>query len=115
MRLEGVAAISWVDHAFLLHDTPESFIAELRPAIVVKGKEHETGINPELGVVQSYGGKLLFGSGDTTFSSLELIRKESELINHASIIRPREFIKRHGLNIQSLASALDKMRSLTMC
>jgi rfaE bifunctional protein kinase chain/domain len=115
MRLEGVAAISWVDHAFLLRDTPESFIAELRPAIVVKGKEHENGINPELGVVQSYGGKLLFGSGDTIFSSLELIRKESELINHASIIRPREFIKRHGFNVPSLASVLDQMRSLKVC
>src|SRR5438552_18899502 len=40
MRVEGVAAISWVDHAFLLHDAPEGLIAELRPAVVVKGKEH---------------------------------------------------------------------------
>src|SRR5258708_40172120 len=37
MRLEGVAAISWVDHAFLLRDTPENLIAELRPVMVVKG------------------------------------------------------------------------------
>jgi rfaE bifunctional protein kinase chain/domain len=115
MRLEGVAAINWVDHAFLLRDTPENLIAELRPAMVVKGKEHENGVNPELGVVQSYGGKLLFGSGDTTFSSLELIRKETELINHASIVRPREFVERHGFSIPGLASALEQMRSLKVC
>src|SRR5437870_12241547 len=42
MRFDGVAAISWVNHAFMLHDAPEEFIAELRPAIVVKAKEHET-------------------------------------------------------------------------
>jgi len=53
MRLEGVAAISWVDHAFLLHDAPEDFIAELRPAVVVKGKEFETRSNPELAIVES--------------------------------------------------------------
>src|SRR5438552_17033354 len=29
MRFEGVAAISWVNHAFMLHDAPEDFIAEL--------------------------------------------------------------------------------------
>jgi len=115
MRREGVAAISWVGYAFLLHDSPESFIAELRPAVVVKGKEHENRNNPEIAVVQTYGGKLLFGSGDTIFSSLELIRKESELINHASIIRPREFIERHGFNIPSLASVLDQIRSLKVC
>src|SRR3977135_798301 len=34
MRLEGVAAISWVDHAFLLRDTPENLIGELHPAMV---------------------------------------------------------------------------------
>jgi len=112
MRVEGVAAISWVDHAFLLRDTPEGFIAELRPAVVVKGKEHENAINPELSVVQAYGGKLLFGSGDTTFSSLELIRKETELINHSSIVRPKEFIERHGFSVPGLASALEQMRSL---
>jgi rfaE bifunctional protein kinase chain/domain len=115
MRIEGVAAISWVNHTFMLHDAPEDFIAELRPAIVVKGKEHETLNNPELPVVQSYGGKLLFGSGDTTFSSLELIRKETELINHSSIVKPRGFIERHRLSMGGLVSALEQMRSLKVC
>jgi rfaE bifunctional protein kinase chain/domain len=115
MRVEGVAAISWVNHAFVLRDSPESFIGELRPAVVVKGKEHEYGNNPELAAVRSYGGKLLFGSGDTTFSSLELIRKESELINHSSIIRPKEFIERHGFSVPALASAVEGMGSLKVC
>jgi len=115
MRLEGVAAISWVNQAFVLNDTPESFVAELKPTAVVKGKEHENAYNPELAVVQSYGGKLLFGSGDTTFSSLELIRKETELINHSSIIRQGEFIDRHRISIANLASALDQMHSLKVC
>src|SRR5947207_4761750 len=46
-RLEGVAAIGIVDFAFLLHDPPEQFIAQLRPFVVVKGKEHERDQNPE--------------------------------------------------------------------
>lgn len=115
MRLEGVAAISWVDHAFVLHDAPHDFVAELRPAVVVKGKEHESGNNLELALVQSYGGKLLFGSGDMTFSSLDLIRKETELIDYSSIIRPKEFIERHGISISGLKSVLEQMQSLKVC
>jgi rfaE bifunctional protein kinase chain/domain len=115
MRVEGVAAISWVDHAFVLRDTPERFIGELRPAVVVKGKEHEDRDNAELAVLQTYGGKLLFGSGDTTFSSLELMRKETELVNHSTIIRPTEFIVRHGIGIPDLVSAMEQMRSLSVC
>lgn len=115
LRVEGLTAISWVDFAFVLDDAPEDFVAALRPAVVVKGKEHENGINPELAVVQSYGGQLLFGSGDTTFSSLELIRNETELINHSSIIRPQEFIHRHGIGVPGLVSAIGQMRSLKVC
>lgn len=114
-RLEGVAAISWVNHAFILRDSPELLIEELRPAVVVKGKEHENRNNPELAAVQSYAGRLLFGSGDTTFSSLELLRNETELINHSSIIRPRQFIERHGFTMSALGSALEQMRSLKVC
>lgn len=115
MRLEGVAAISWVDHAFLLRDRSEDFIAALRPAVVVKGKEHENKFNPELDAVQSFGGKLQFGSGDTTFSSLELIRKETELVNHSAIIRPREFLERHAIDHSAIASVLEGMHSLKVC
>ncbi len=114
-RLDGVAAISWVNHAFILDEEPEDFIAKLRPAVVVKGSEHKTFENPELEVVKSYGGQLLFGSGDTSFSSLDLIRNEKEIVNHSSIIRPTAFIERHGLSGLELQSVLDRMASLKVC
>src|SRR3954463_16464883 len=42
LRLENIPSFSLVDYAFLLRDPLEEFIKELRPAVVVKGKEHET-------------------------------------------------------------------------
>jgi rfaE bifunctional protein kinase chain/domain len=114
-RREGVAAISWVNHAFVLNAAPEEFIGELRPTVVVKGREHENGANPELAAVQNYGGQLMFGSGDTTFSSLELIRSDTELINHSSIIRSKEFTDRHQVEMSALTATLEQMRSLKVC
>ncbi len=46
-RLEAVLAVSWVSEALLLDMAPEQFISVLKPEIVVKGKEHEAGYNPE--------------------------------------------------------------------
>jgi cytidyltransferase-like protein len=86
IRLEGVSAINWVDHAFVLDSAPANFIEALHPAVVVMGKEHENISNPEQVVVEAYGGQLLYGSGDTIFSSLELLRRETELVNHSSIL-----------------------------
>jgi rfaE bifunctional protein kinase chain/domain len=114
-RLDGVAAISWVDHAFILDESPEDFIAKLRPAVVVKGSEHKTAENPELEVLESYGGQLLFGSGDTSFSSLDLIRNEKEFVNHSSIIRPTAFMERHDFSGLELQAVLDRMATLKVC
>jgi len=115
MRLDGVEAISWVGHAFILDEKPEGFIASLQPEIVVKGKEHESANNPELVSIEAYGGQLLFGSGDTIFSSLELLRRETEHVNHSSIIKPKEYIARHGINFNDLDATLAQMRSLKVC
>jgi cytidyltransferase-like protein len=76
LRLAGVKANSFVNYAFILNEPPETFISHLHPEVVVKGKEHEGRDNPEQTVVDSYGGKLLFGSGEVRFSSLDLLRKE---------------------------------------
>ena len=114
-RLEGVSAISWVSHAFILDEKPGEFIAKLRPDIVVKGSEHKATNNPELSAIQSYGGQLLFGSGDTSFSSIELIQNETRVVNHSSIKRPTAFIKRHGLSSIDLHTVLDRMAELRVC
>ena len=69
-RLEGVTSNTWVDAAFILREDLTSTIKNLRPDIVVKGTEHETGDNPELAAVKEYGGVVHFASGNTSFSSL---------------------------------------------
>ena len=115
MRLDGVDAISWVGQAFILDDAPADFIAALQPAAVVMGKEHENTINPIQATVQDYGGQLLFGSGDMTFSSLELLRRETELVNHFSIIKPKDYIARHGIDLSTLDALFEKMGGLKVC
>src|SRR3990167_4236484 len=41
LRLEGARSNSWVGYAFIMREPAEQFIAALKPAVVVKGKEHE--------------------------------------------------------------------------
>jgi rfaE bifunctional protein kinase chain/domain len=115
LRLEGILSISWVDHAFVLHDPPERFIEALEPAYVVKGKEHEEKSNPERPVLDRYGGKLLFGSGDISFSSLDLIRREWEDITPSTIVKPPDFPARHGFRPAELHAAIEGMKSLKIC
>ena len=114
-RIDGVDAISWVGYTFYLDDTPADFISELQPNVVVKGNEHENSNNLEKAVVEAYGGKLLFGSGGTTFSSLELLRRETEFVDHSSIIKPKEYLARHDIDVLRLDELLVQMRCLNVC
>lgn len=114
LRLEGIKATSWVDHAFILRDAPEKFIAALKPAVVVKGKEHESQFNLETAAVNSYGGKLLFSSGDVSFSSVDLLQDEFRRLNSSTIIKPQNFIKRHNFTLLDLKKAFQKIQQLNV-
>lgn len=115
LRLEGVEAIQWVDQAFLLEDAPTDFIGALRPAVVVKGSEHEQAENPEAAVVAGYGGQLLFGSGDISFSSLDLVREEWRSTGASAIRRPTDYLARHGIGAAQALEVLERMKGLRVC
>jgi rfaE bifunctional protein kinase chain/domain len=110
LRLDGIRAISFVDYVFTLNTPPEMLVRELKPAVVVKGKEHEAHFNPEQGDVESYGGKLLFSSGEMRFSSVDLLKLEMLESNLSSIVRPTDFPKRHGFTMADLRTTVDKFK-----
>lgn len=112
LRLEALQSISVVDHAFILRIPPEQFIAILKPAVVVKGKEHETLQNPEVNVVEHYGGKLLFSSGEVKFSSLDLLQKEFLETNFSTIRKPLDYLQRHAFSTNDLVGFVHKFVGL---
>jgi rfaE bifunctional protein kinase chain/domain len=112
LRLEGVQAIGVVNYAFILPVPAEEFIVALKPRVVIKGKEHEGQFNPELEAVESYGGKLLFSSGEVRFSSLNLLRHEIREFNPSSIYKPSDFLARHKFDCQDLVKVIDRFSSL---
>lgn len=112
MRLEAVKSISLVDYALLLDQTPSEFISQLRPDVVVKGKEFEARDNPETEVLTQFGGKLLFSSGEMRFSSLDLLHREYFESNYSSIRKPTEYAERHAFNVAGLKRVLPRMNGI---
>lgn len=111
-RLEGVLSNSYVDHAFLFDEPIENLIAELQPAVVVKGKEHESKVNAEQEAVDHYGGKLLFSSGDAIFSSMDLLRWEFSQSTAQDMFLPPDYLCRHAITPQDLVATVRKFSDL---
>ncbi len=115
LRLEGVQSNNWVDHAFIIDEPITDVIMKLRPDIVVKGKEHEFRFNPELDALLKYGGQLFFCSGETIFSSFDLIRREFEQTDSFSDTLPLEYMERHAINSSSVNAIIDGFSKLKVC
>ena len=110
LRLDGIRAISFVDYAFILSTPTEVFIQQLKPQVVVRGKEHEGHFNAEQSVVEGYGGKLLYSSGEMRFSSVHLLKQEMLESDLSSIITPMDFPERHGFTMADLRATVDKFK-----
>jgi rfaE bifunctional protein kinase chain/domain len=112
LRMEALMSIAIVYHVVLLEEPPEQFIARLKPAVVVKGKEYEGLDNPEAAVVQGYGGQLLFSSGEVRFSSVELLRREYYERDFSTISKPLDFPRRRDFDIAGLKAELGRIAGI---
>ncbi|MDD3312115.1 PfkB family carbohydrate kinase [Pseudodesulfovibrio sp.] len=115
LRLEGIKCAPWVDEAFISDEPDVELVRALKPGVVVKGKEHEQRFNPEEEALKEYGGKLLFSSGEESFSSNDLIRKEFFETAPRTINLPQEYLVRHQTTPARLAALLREFSRLKVC
>lgn len=112
LRLEAVRSIETVDYAFILREDLISVILAIKPDVVVKGREHEIRDNPEQEIVRSYGGRLLFSSGDMRFSSLDLLERNYLEAATSTIRLPEDYPRRHGFTLADLVRLTKRFAEL---
>lgn len=110
LRAESLAALEFVDWV-VIDPRPSAcaLLTALRPDVYVKGREYETSRDPrfleERGVVEAYGGRVVFHSGDVVFSStrlLESVRRDAQLDER----RLRIFCARNEIDEPAVRNAL---------
>ena len=72
-RLNCVKSNTFVDEVHLIKSSLKNFILKIRPNILLKGQEFENVYNPEVKYLKKIGAKLIFGSGNTNYSSIDII------------------------------------------
>jgi len=112
LRLEGVLSNIYVDEAFITEENTEELVRRLNPDVLVKGREHENRNNPEEVLLEKYGGELLFDSGESLFSSLELLDKEFQAVSEHDLKLPYTYMERHGIDSSELEKSLKKISQL---
>jgi rfaE bifunctional protein kinase chain/domain len=114
-RLDAIRSIGFIDESFILYESIDVLISKIRPDIIVKGNEHERKFNIELDSLKKYGGELVFSSGDSTFSSIDLIRNEFRDYDSKGISIPNEYIQRHDISVAKLINSVKNFSRLKIC
>jgi len=121
LRAESLAALEVVDLVYINpQPTALELLADLQPDIYVKGREYEQNQHAdflaEREVVEGYGGRVVFSSGDVVFSSTRLIEsmeREPSIENE----RLRVLCRRHEINrttTQALIDGFARLRILVV-
>ncbi len=117
LRLENIKAISWVDEYFIYDEPVSDVILRHKPDIVIKGKEFELMQNIEAEVVKTYGGKLIFCSGEALFSSSDLIAQDLKFFSKKILNLQHEFVRAHSITfdkIEKIIKSFNKLKVLVV-
>jgi rfaE bifunctional protein nucleotidyltransferase chain/domain len=111
LRAENLAALDLVDWVTIDHrPTAAELLEQVRPDVYVKGREYEQNIDErfqaERAVVESYGGRVVFSSGDVVFSSTALV---SALEDSAGSFQGklRDLVRQHDLKRDEVERVVD--------
>lgn len=117
LRLESVRSCMFVDECFIFDEPVTDLIKRLQPSVIIKGREYERKLNPETEVLGSYGGKLIFSSGEVQFSSTDLLHREFLTRSEPNFDLPLPFMARHSISLDQLRDRVrcfSKLRVLTL-
>ncbi|UAA39537.1 adenylyltransferase/cytidyltransferase family protein [Paraneptunicella aestuarii] len=107
-RLQALQAVSLVNNIVLIHDLV-AVLNELKPDLVLKGSEFKHRDNIEESIVQAWGGKLVFSSGENQFYSEKFIHRNGYKNEAHFPTAYRNYITRHQINRALIEDALSKI------
>mgnify|MGYP001572107242 CR=1 FL=1 len=117
LRAEGLAALSLVD-LVTINESPDALnlIKQIRPDVYIKGNEYANerknhpGFLKEKEGVESYGGKVIYSSGDMVFSSTDIL--EELLVRDDMIIeKNRSFLIKHGIDKEKIKNTIKNYKN----
>ncbi|GEA11681.1 PfkB family carbohydrate kinase [Alteromonas sp. KUL49] len=112
-RVMALQALSCVDDVIVVNGDRLKVIEKIQPDVVVKGKEFASAQNPETPIVETYGGRLIFSSGDKLLSSRELLLQQINEDSRLSRLL-QGYHERYNISRPTLEQHLDKFSALNI-
>ena len=108
-RMESMQALNLVDYLVNDESKLEEVIKSLKPDFIVKGKEFENKFNLEKEIIDNYGGKLYFSSGEFSYSSNNLLDNQ---ITKNTTVYAEDYLLRHKISLNRFNSVVENFNEI---
>ena len=113
-RLSNLKHFEFIDKVYLIKNLKNT-ILKLKPNIIVKGQEYKNLDNPESKYIKKINCKLVFSSGEVTFSSTGLMTKQLTKKLKYNLNFPLSYLKRRKIKNNKIRNILKKISQLKVC
>lgn len=114
LRIDALRNNVLVDEVRLIDADLATVLNELKPDLVIKGHEHEQRFNSEEEIVRQYGGELLFNSGESAFSAVDLIQREFRTPSSRKYVLPADFMERRKIDVSVVRDTMARFSQLNI-
>lgn len=114
-RLEVIKNNPLVDEAILINSSLEKTLIKIKPNIIIKGKEHLKNFNVEEKISKKIKARLIFGSGETIFSTKDLINKEINLDKKINLYDAKNYTARYKITPKLIKKSLSQFKKINVC
>ena len=114
-RISALSSMEYVDEVVTFSNDLSSTLSKFKPEIVLKGQEFASVINHEQKYIESYGGRLVFGSGSSFFSQDDLFKNNEDDLKIDFSKEVTEYLVRNSINKEKLTATLKKMQKIRTC
>ena len=111
-RVKNIKSNIFVDEVFIIRGSLEKSIIKIKPDAIVKGIEFKNKFNFEEKILKKINSKLIFSSGNSSLSSLNLISSEYQNQKSSKLIKPDDYIKRHKITKKNILKTISKFKKL---
>jgi len=111
-RIEALRSVGLANEVVEIQSTLEETLRNLRPDVVVKGREYQSVKNAELEILKDWGGELVFSSGESTYSGAEFLTNGLPAPEPPNFTRPADFARRHDCDYDRLLAITRHFASL---
>ena len=110
LRVHGLENILFVDKVILIKSSLKSILLNLKPEPLEIILRYEDKENLENNIIKKFGGKIVFSSGDVSFSSQDLIQRELNFPISNKFSLPKSFIQNHNISLKKLKNLTKKAK-----